>query len=108
MITAKMTTLPDSIAGLYEINMELLVLTPILLSNKAPSQYYLKEIRFENGLGIAVFNGITRTLNVRFDKQDYSYSFYFRGTQYTFQIHASLYGVSRLVDVNIVYDFRQL
>jgi hypothetical protein len=101
--------MPDSIAGIYEIDMELLIMKPILVPNNTPSHYYLEAIRFENGDGIARFsNGHTRTLNVKFDEQDFSYSFDYRETRYVFQIRASLAGISPLVDVNILYDFTRL
>lgn len=109
MMTTRTTKLPNNIAGVYELDTELLILKPVLVPNEPPMETYIKEILFEHGLAIAIFsNGEEKVLNLIFDQQDYSYSFDFRGRKYVFQIRASLAGVSKLVDVNILYDFKRL
>jgi hypothetical protein len=105
----KISKLPDTISGVYELSTELLTLKPVLVPNEPPKETYIKEIIFEHGLGIAIFsNGEEKVLNMLFDKQDYSYSFDYQNRKYFFQIRASLAGISKLVDVNIEYDFKRL
>lgn len=109
MITNKNTCLPDSIGGLYEVDIMRLKLRPVLVPNEPPSECYLTEIFFEHGLGIAVFsNGEEMILNVIFDEKDFTYSFDYNRTRYVFQIRASLGGISKLVDINVEYDFNRL
>jgi hypothetical protein len=81
-------TYPQSLAGLYKINFNDLILTPIRMVDTKPSDHVLKEIRFVEGKGIAEFNDDLFILDVKFDELTHSYTFKYRGSGHIFTIYS--------------------
>jgi hypothetical protein len=84
---------PRSLAGLFHVNFADLILTPIRMVDTKPSDQTLKEIRFENGEGIAEFDdGYLFILNVLFDDATHSYTFQYKDADHIFDIKSDLSG----------------
>jgi len=82
---------PRSLAGQFNVNFNTLTLKPIRMVDTKPSDHTLKEIRFENGRGIAEFeDGFLFTLDVTFDELTHSYSFEYKEVDHVFDIKSDL------------------
>ena len=100
---------PKTIAGLYEVDFDNLVLTAIALPNSEPCDHRLIDIRFECGIGNARFdNGFVATLNVKYNEIDNCYTFKFRDSPHIFEIKANLGGLCSTVDIMSLIDFGEL
>ncbi len=98
-------TYPQSLAGLYQVYFTEFILKPVRLIDTQPSDQILKEIKFENGVGNAVFeNGFVYALDVKFNERSYAYTFKYRNAGHIFEIKASLGGASRTVDIMSLTD----
>lgn len=101
-------TYPISLAGLYKINFSDLILKPIKLIDITPKDYSLQEIRFECGMGNAIFeNGFDYILNVKYDELTNAYTFKYREAEHIFEVQASLGGVCNEVSIMSLVDFTQ-
>lgn len=98
-------TYPRSLAGLYEIKFDERVLKPVRIVDTRPTDYALREIRFnKNETGDAEFeNGVCFTFRVKWHA-DNSYSFYYNEAPHFFDTKTDLGEVLRYVDVMSLTD----
>jgi hypothetical protein len=100
---------PQSLTGLFELDINRLTLRTLKLSDTKPNEHRLKEIRFENGIGKAEFdNGFVASLNVKYDEISNSYTFPFGDADHIFEIKASFAGICNTVDIMSLIDFSKL
>jgi hypothetical protein len=100
------TIYPRSLAGLYKINFNDLILTPIRMVDTKPNEHVLKEIRFVEGKGIAEFDDMNHfILDVDFDETTHSYTFQYLGSGHIFAVYSNLSrSVSSTTDITSFTD----
>ncbi len=78
------------------------------MPSQRPTDFEVKEIRFEYGIGILEYNeGLIFTLSVTYDRILNTYKFDHLGVKYSFEVTASLGGINP-VDIMCLVDFGQL
>lgn len=96
---------PDTIMGLYEIDLEKQILYPVALPKHASEYYRLRKITLLGGIGLARFeNDLCIPLVVEYNHYVNQYSFIYNHQEHLFEIKACLNG---LIDLVEVLDFSQ-
>lgn len=100
---------PQSLTGLFALDINRLTLRTLKLSDTKPNELRLKEIRFENNMGVAEFdNGFVAILKTTYDEISNSYTFPFGDADHIFEIKASFAGICDTVDIMSLIDFSKL
>lgn len=91
---------PETIMGLYELNLSRQTLYPIKLPKFSPNHYRLKSIVIFGGIGLAEFErGMSIPILVNYNQYINQYSFVYNDDEHVFEIKASLTGLIDLVEV---------
>lgn len=96
---------PNTLKGLFEIDIEKQILYPIVLPKKTDNDYRLRKITLMGGIGLAKFeNGFSIPLIVNYNLYITQYSFTYNGQEHIFEIKACLSGLIESVEI---LDFSQ-
>lgn len=100
---------PKSLAGTYEVNFSELSLKPIKIPNSNPNELEIIEIWFEEGICNIFFEDFDQELvTVKYNEKDNLYHLNYGAIHHVFEVKASLSGLCRYVDINILIDFNEL